>query len=162
MLKLQGYNAACDIWSAGVLLYTMLAGHTPYAHGPRDDSQAILERIEAGSFSLSGGNWDSVSAAAKDLVRRMLHVDPAKRLTAQQTLQHPWVAQRENLPQFRLAVRQDASQMKSAMRATFAAMNSAPIAQLQQVGASELARRRGRPDGRGPQHALRARRDRHV
>ena len=58
----------------------MLAGHTPFATGPNDKPQDILTRIGEGKFTLSGGNWDSVSPAAKDLVKKMLHVDPQQRI----------------------------------------------------------------------------------
>uniref|UniRef100_A0A8C6YG29 non-specific serine/threonine protein kinase n=1 Tax=Naja naja TaxID=35670 RepID=A0A8C6YG29_NAJNA len=65
VLMRQGYDAACDIWSLGVLLYTMLAGYTPFANGPNDTPEEILLRIGSGKFSLNGGNWDTVSDAAK-------------------------------------------------------------------------------------------------
>uniref|UniRef100_A0A674BYF6 non-specific serine/threonine protein kinase n=1 Tax=Salmo trutta TaxID=8032 RepID=A0A674BYF6_SALTR len=65
VLMRQGYDAACDIWSLGVLLYTMLAGYTPFANGPKDTPEEILLRMGSGKFSLSGGNWDMVSDSSK-------------------------------------------------------------------------------------------------
>lgn len=144
VLKRQGYDAACDIWSLGVLLYTMLAGHTPFAQGPNDTPEDILQRIGEGKFTLDSGNWVSVSPAAKDLVKQMLHLDPNQRLTAAQVASHPWLLHRESLPNLRLLL-QDASLVKGAITATYRAINHSPRApNLGPVAASALARRRGK------------------
>lgn len=144
VLKRQGYDAACDIWSLGVLLYTMLAGRTPYASGPSDTPNDILARIGEGKISLESGNWTAVSTSAKDLVQKMLHIDPHQRLTAHQVLNHPWIVHREELPTHRLQL-QDAQMVKGAMAATYRAINSYPKPpNLEPVSASELARRRGK------------------
>ncbi|XP_071531807.1 ribosomal protein S6 kinase alpha-2 isoform X3 [Panulirus ornatus] len=144
VLKKQGYDAACDIWSLGVLLYTMLAGQTPFAQGPNDTPEDILQRIGEGKFSLDSGNWVSVSPAAKDLVTQMLHLDPNQRLTAAQVANHPWLLHRESLPNLRLLL-QDASLVKGAISATYRAINHTPRApNLGPVAASALARRRGK------------------
>ncbi|XP_066195448.1 ribosomal protein S6 kinase alpha-6 isoform X2 [Sylvia atricapilla] len=143
VLMRQGYDAACDIWSLGVLLYTMLAGYTPFANGPNDTPEEILVRIGSGKFSLSGGNWDTVSDAAKDLLSHMLHVDPHQRYTAEQVLKHSWIACRDQLPHYQLN-RQDAPHLvKGAMAATYSALNHKtfqPV--LEPVAASSLAQRR--------------------
>ncbi|XP_078226583.1 ribosomal protein S6 kinase alpha-2 isoform X5 [Callithrix jacchus] len=143
VLKRQGYDAACDMWSLGILLYTMLAGFTPFANGPDDTAEEILARIGSGKYALSGGNWDSISDAAKDVVSKMLHVDPHQRLTAMQVLKHPWVVNREYLSQNQLS-RQDVHLVKGAMAATYFALNRTPQApRLEPVLSSNLAQRRG-------------------
>ncbi|XP_017330161.1 ribosomal protein S6 kinase alpha-6 isoform X3 [Ictalurus punctatus] len=143
VLMRQGYDAACDIWSLGVLLYTMLAGYTPFANGPNDTPEEILLRIGSGKFSLSGGNWDTVSDSSKDLLSHMLHVDPHQRYSAEQVLKHSWIACRDQLPHFQLT-RHDAPHLvKGAMAATYSALNHKtcqPV--LEPVAASSLAQRR--------------------
>jgi len=145
VLKKQGYDAACDVWSMGVLLYTMLAGQTPFANGPKDTPDEILRRIGECQYDLTSGNWKSVSEEAKDLVKRMLHVDPSKRLTTSQILSHPWLTNR-NQPTTHLIVNQDTQLLKGAVTATFQAIrNHSPLVPtVGNIGMSELARRRKR------------------
>uniref|UniRef100_A0A672L103 non-specific serine/threonine protein kinase n=1 Tax=Sinocyclocheilus grahami TaxID=75366 RepID=A0A672L103_SINGR len=143
VLMRQGYDAACDIWSLGVLLYTMLAGYTPFANGPNDTPEEILLRIGSGKFSLSGGNWDSVSDSSKDLLSHMLHVDPHQRYSAEQVLKHSWIALRDQNPHFQLTRHEAPHLVKGAMAATYSALNHKtckPV--LEPVAASSLAQRR--------------------
>ena len=56
-----------------------------------DDNHAILYRkIKAADYAFDPQYWDQVSDDAKDLIKKMLVVDPDKRLTADQALRHPW------------------------------------------------------------------------
>ncbi|CAB1324788.1 unnamed protein product, partial [Coregonus sp. 'balchen'] len=77
--------------------------YTPFANGPKDTPEEILLRMGSGKFSLSGGNWDTVSDSSKDLLSKMLHVDPHQRYSAEQVLKHAWITQRDTLPHFQLA-----------------------------------------------------------
>ncbi|XP_008771566.2 ribosomal protein S6 kinase alpha-6 isoform X2 [Rattus norvegicus] len=140
----EGYDAACDIWSLGVLLYTMLAGYTPFSNGPNDTPEEILLRIGNGRFSLSGGIWDNISRGAKDLLSHMLHMDPHQRYTAEQVLKHPWITQREQLPRHQPTSDDPPQVVMEAVAAAYSVLarnqNRHPI--LEPVAASRLAQRR--------------------
>ncbi|VDN06762.1 unnamed protein product [Thelazia callipaeda] len=112
VLKKQGYDMNCDVWSLGVLLYTMLSGETPFATSDGDTPQKILKRVGDGKFSLNDAAWNNISEQAKDLVQSLLHVDPSKRLSAKQILIHPWIVHRNSLPTTRLNFPTDPSKLK--------------------------------------------------
>uniref|UniRef100_A0A3Q3JBG8 Ribosomal protein S6 kinase n=1 Tax=Monopterus albus TaxID=43700 RepID=A0A3Q3JBG8_MONAL len=142
VLRKQGYDAACDIWSLGILLYTMIAGFSPFASTPKDTAEEILAQIASGKLMITGGNWDLVTDSAKDIVSKMLHVDPHQRLTAPQVLRHPWIVERDQLSD-RALTRQDAVTVKGALSATYAALRRcAPAPVLEPVQSSSLAQRR--------------------
>ncbi|XP_053518411.1 ribosomal protein S6 kinase alpha-6 isoform X4 [Artibeus jamaicensis] len=143
VLMQQGYDAACDIWSLGVLFYTMLAGYTPFANGPNDTPEEILLRIGNGKFSLSGGNWDNISDGAKDLLSHMLHMDPHQRYTTEQVLKHSWITHRDQLASDQPDRNDTSHVVKGAVVATYSALTRKtfqPV--LEPVAASSLAQRR--------------------
>jgi len=146
VLKKQGYDAACDVWSLGVLLFTMLAGQTPFATGPKDQPEDILRRIGKGEYSTETGNWDSVSSLAKEMIHGMLAVDPSRRLTTHQILNHQWMTSRNQPTTNLLPTSQDSNLLKGAVSATFQALRhqSPQVPTVGAVGQSELARRRKR------------------
>ncbi|XP_016999321.2 ribosomal protein S6 kinase 2 beta [Drosophila takahashii] len=91
VLKRQGYDLACDIWSLGVLLYIMLSGRTPFASTPNDSPDVILKRIGSGHIDFTSSRWALVSVPAKELLRQMLHIVPENRPTVAQILEHAWL-----------------------------------------------------------------------
>mmetsp|Transcript_19140 Transcript_19140/g.34908 ORF Transcript_19140/g.34908 Transcript_19140/m.34908 type:complete len:506 (-) Transcript_19140:2424-3941(-) len=82
------YNEKCDLWSCGVILHVMLSGTAPFI-GP--DSKTILARVKKAKYKLEGQTWDSVSDMGKDLVRKLMEPDPARRLSAEDALNHQWI-----------------------------------------------------------------------
>ncbi|XP_032696506.1 ribosomal protein S6 kinase alpha-6 isoform X3 [Lontra canadensis] len=143
VLMQQGYDAACDIWSLGVLFYTMLAGYTPFANGPNDTPEEILLRIGNGKFSLTGGNWDNISDGAKDLLSHMLHMDPHQRYTTEQVLKHSWITHRDRLLNDQPNRNDTSDVIKGAVVTTYSALTHKtfqPV--LEPVAASNLAQRR--------------------
>lgn len=78
------------MWAAGVILYILLCGFPPF-RSPERDQDELFNIIQVGQFEFLSPYWDNISDAAKDLVRNLLEVDPKKRYTAEQVLQHPWI-----------------------------------------------------------------------
>lgn len=162
VLKKQGYDLACDIWSLGVLLYIMLDGKTPFASTPNDSPDMILARIGSGKVDLETGKWPSISEEVKELLRQMLHIVPQRRPTAAQILRHPWLSRSRLLynqlgmqhaaqqttvsvmasADYALCPAENTEAIKGAVHATFRAIASPQAANLGPVGMSDLARRR--------------------
>ncbi|XP_061775149.1 phosphorylase b kinase gamma catalytic chain, skeletal muscle/heart isoform-like [Nerophis ophidion] len=86
----DGYGTAVDIWSAGVIMYTLLAGSPPFWHRKQ---MLMLRMILAGSYDFSSPEWEDRSDTVKDLISRMLVVDPKKRYSVIDALNHPFFSQ---------------------------------------------------------------------
>ena len=84
----NSYTNKCDLWSCGVILYILLCGYPPF-NAPSEAE--ILALVEKGDYNFEGSEWDNVSRAAKDFVKRLMTYDPKKRLSAQEALQDPWL-----------------------------------------------------------------------
>ncbi|XP_066192152.1 calcium/calmodulin-dependent protein kinase type IV-like [Sylvia atricapilla] len=83
------YGPEVDMWSVGVITYILLCGFEPF-FDPRGD-QYMYSRILSCDYEFVSPWWDEVSPNAKDLVRKLIVLDPQKRLTVHQALEHPWV-----------------------------------------------------------------------
>mmetsp|Transcript_856 Transcript_856/g.2122 ORF Transcript_856/g.2122 Transcript_856/m.2122 type:complete len:450 (-) Transcript_856:31-1380(-) len=87
MFARKGYGRECDIWSMGVILFILLSGDLPF---PQELPQ-LLQFIARGDYSFEGAAWSEISEEAKNVIRRVLVVDPTQRYTAAQCLDDPWV-----------------------------------------------------------------------
>ena len=93
VLAERGYDNAVDMWSMGVVLYILLCGFPPFFEddsGQLETGTSLKDRIRRGSFDFPSPYWDEVSEDAKHLVRRMLTVDPRRRILAKDALMHPF------------------------------------------------------------------------
>ncbi|CAK7341111.1 unnamed protein product [Dovyalis caffra] len=84
----RDYNEKVDVWSAGVVLYVMLAGFPPF-YG--ETVEEIFEAVVRGNLRFPPKIFRNVSPEAKDLLRKMICRDVSKRFSAEQALRHPWI-----------------------------------------------------------------------
>ena len=91
----RNYSCEADIWSAGVILYILLSGVPPFW---AQTDTAIFEAVRKGEYDLKSDPWPKISASAKDLIKRTLVSNPAERMTAEEILNHPWVAEDGDAP----------------------------------------------------------------
>eukprot|EP00931_Biecheleriopsis_adriatica_P018158 TRINITY_DN12799_c0_g2_i1.p1 TRINITY_DN12799_c0_g2~~TRINITY_DN12799_c0_g2_i1.p1 ORF type:complete len:535 (+),score=142.81 TRINITY_DN12799_c0_g2_i1:78-1682(+) len=86
---LQGkYDKSCDVWSCGVIMFTLLCGYPPF-YGKTD--QEVLGKVRQGNFTFEPKDWRNISEDAKGLIRMMLKFEKGQRYTAEQALQHEWI-----------------------------------------------------------------------
>ncbi|XP_015434223.1 PREDICTED: serine/threonine-protein kinase DCLK1 [Dufourea novaeangliae] len=91
ILAETGYGLKIDVWAAGVILYILLCGFPPFV-SPENEQEELFERILSGQYEFTSPYWDNVSDSAKQLISNMLQAQPELRFTAEDVLDHPWLA----------------------------------------------------------------------
>lgn len=94
----ESYDEKCDIWSAGVVAFTLLSGRKPFealvlypASGEDEDGKAsVMANILMGRCHYRHRDWKSVSYNAMDFTKKMMTQDYHQRWTAQEALEHSW------------------------------------------------------------------------
>ncbi|MBN3297329.1 KCC2A kinase, partial [Amia calva] len=94
VLRKDPYGKAVDLWACGVILYILLVGYPPFWD---EDQHRLYQQIKAGAYDFPSPEWDTVTPEAKDLINKMLTINPAKRITAAEALKHPWISHRSTV-----------------------------------------------------------------
>ncbi|KAL7531110.1 hypothetical protein ACHAXR_003852 [Thalassiosira sp. AJA248-18] len=82
------YDKTCDLWSTGVIAYILLCGYPPFNGANNNQTH---KSVLKGRYSFPEEDWKDVSQEAKDFIVRMLQMDPKKRMSVEQALNHPWL-----------------------------------------------------------------------
>jgi serine/threonine protein kinase len=84
----NSYSKAVDIWSMGCVLYTIMCGFPPFYD---ENIEVLTDNVTKGRFTFLQPWWDEISADAKDLISKMLNINPDQRITIEEIWQHPWI-----------------------------------------------------------------------
>lgn len=85
----KGYDYRADLWSVGVILFVLLAGYPPFYE---EDMDALFLQVIRGQYEMDPEDWCYISEDAKDLVKKMLVVNPEQRISIEAILVHPWIS----------------------------------------------------------------------
>jgi serine/threonine protein kinase len=91
------YDPSIDIWSLGCIVFVLLSGGQPF-YDP--DEYETAQMILLGELDFDTEEWDAVSDLGKEFVRKMIQVNPQKRISIEDALNHPWIA--GNAPKVKL------------------------------------------------------------
>ncbi|KAG0173930.1 hypothetical protein DFQ30_006562 [Apophysomyces sp. BC1015] len=89
VLLRTGHGKPVDLWSIGVITFTLLSGYTPFWG---EDQSSLFQSIMSGRYEYDDEYWSNISDSAKSFIDALLTFDPEKRITADDALRHPWIA----------------------------------------------------------------------
>lgn len=89
VLRRKPYGKAVDCWSIGVIAYILLCGYPPFYH---ENDPELFQQIMRGDYEFDSPYWDAISESAKDFIRHLMELDPKKRFTCRQAIDHPWIS----------------------------------------------------------------------
>jgi calcium-dependent protein kinase len=81
------YDESADLWSLGVIMYILLSGEPPF-HG--DSPSQIMRRVREGEYDMDQNTWRFISPSGKDMVHRLMTMDPTERMTLSEVMAHAW------------------------------------------------------------------------
>ncbi|XP_008052769.1 serine/threonine-protein kinase 33 [Carlito syrichta] len=88
VINAHDYSQQCDIWSIGVIMYILLCGELPFL---ASSEEKLFELIRKGELHFENPVWDSISNCAKSVLKQLMKVDPAHRITAKELLDNQWL-----------------------------------------------------------------------
>ncbi|ESO92904.1 hypothetical protein LOTGIDRAFT_162384 [Lottia gigantea] len=98
VIKREEYGKPVDMWGLGVLSFILLSGYPPFC----GTKERLYDLIVKGSYFFRPKQWETLSNESKDFVSKLLELDPSKRLTVEEALNHPWIKDRRSIPKIHL------------------------------------------------------------
>jgi len=126
----EGYGKEVDNWSIGCIIYILLSGNYPFT---QDTKKELFEAIKQGNFDFPSPQWDDISELAKDLIRKLLVVNPSKRMTAEAMLSHPWIIGEETPTELLRGVTMKIREFNAKRKFRKAALKAVAIGKLKNV-----------------------------
>jgi len=88
ILMRKPYDQQSDMWSVGCIVFLLLSGNLPFMGRSQKD---LFRKIVAGKYEFDTEDWQNVSDDAKDLVRKLIVLNPDERITASEAVRHKWL-----------------------------------------------------------------------
>ena len=126
------YGTKCDLWSVGVILFLLLGGYLPFED---DNEDKVFDRTRNGLYKFHPEYWGHVSGSAKELVTKLLTINPSNRFSAHDALNHKYMvaSNKQALEQSGVDIEKLKESLASARKRLKAAVNTVVVANRLQV-----------------------------